>query len=521
MTSLKGQGDVALGLFVDGLNLKLAHLSRTGKRLVLHDLKESTLVRRLEEQQAMEGAIAFGGEGEDAFNLASTVPESTFDDRGADSNNSVVLGLLSEYPPRKYMLAYSLSEPQVYYHTMESDGGLKGDKLKSRIIEDIQNLRTVRPGKEAVNYLKTEENTILAVVREDGLQLVNIFEDIKSFIGGRIPRTHSICSADIALMNAIRYNYDFMDDEISIVIYIGLEFSRIIFMRGNHYLHFAPIIGEGSESPMLQNTLYSRILLEQDNLALPAIHRIILSGHCQDIDLKTMLGPQFADIELEPIRYTNIDTSNYYAEGDIEAHLAEYAIAIGTAIGVLEDKNRTLYHLDLLPKSIHEKQNAFQFKWHGWLIMLLLFLTALFFTIRIIDQLKFHRSQKDTITSKERQLTENQRLQMQIDSIQTQIGRYSTSLAVFDTLVPGSDRCSKILAHVGNGLEDLSSTWITSIRTTPTNGIVIDGYSVYRARVPRVATMFDGAVLRRVTTSKIRDKIVYEFQIEVDQPVKR
>jgi hypothetical protein len=115
-------------------------------------------------------------------------------------------------------------------------------------------------------------------------------------------------------------------------------------------------------------------------------------------------------------------------------------------------------------------------------------------------------------------LDENVRLQISTDSLRTQIGKYSTSMAVFDSIVPGCDRWSKMLTNVANGLEDLSSIWFTNVKSTPNSGMIFDGISVYRARVPRVANLFSDAILRKVTTKKIRDKDVYEFEIEIPPP---
>ena len=525
MVSLSGQGKVGLGIFVDGLDVKLAHLSRAGKRVFLRDLKKVTLIRRLEEERILESSGGLGGDVEDAFNLSTTtIGEGALEDRGADSNSSVILGLLSDYPRQKYELSYSISEPVIFYHTLESDGGLKGEKLKTRIIEDLQNLRSIKPEREAVSYFKTEENTILAIVREDGLQLINIFKEIKTFLGGRIPKIPTIGSADIALINLIRMNYYFSEDEISILVYVGVEFSRIIFLRGTHFLHFAPVIGEGFESPMLQNTLYSRILLEQDNLAIPHIHRIILAGHYSEVDLKTMLGPQFADIEVEPIRLSNLEISTYEAEGDlgdIEMKIAEYAIPIATAWSILDPANKLLYSVDLLPKSIKEEQKVFKVAWHGVLVLALIFLSTIFFTLNIAKK----GSEIDVLKSGERvkqaQLAENQRMQTQIDSLDLQMQRYTTSLALFDSLVPGSDRWAKSVSSIANGVDDISSSWITSYRSTPAGGTIVNGFSVYRARIPRIVSLFgEAAVLRKVTVEKIREKIVYEFEIEVPKPVK-
>jgi Tfp pilus assembly protein PilN len=525
MVSLSGQGKVALGMFVDGLDVKLAHLSRTGKRVFLRDLKKVTLVRRLEEEQMLESAGGIGSDVEDAFNLSpATITESSLEDRGADSNASVILGLLGEYPRQKYQLSYSISEPVIFYHTLESDGGLKGEKLKTRIIEDLQNLRSIKPDREAVSYFKTEENNIVAIVREDGLQLINIFKEIKTFLGGRIPKIPTIGSADIALVNLIRMNYYFSEDEISILVYVGVEFSRIIFLRGTHFLHFAPIIGEGFESPMLQNTLYSRILLEQDNLAIPHIHRIILAGHYGEVDLKAMLGPQFADIEVEPIRLSNLEISTYEGEGDlgdIEMKIAEYAIPIGTAWGILDPTNKLLYSVDLLPKAIKEEQKVFKVAWHGIVVLGLIFLTALFITTKMAEKSREVGTLQENLRAKKTRMEENQRMQTQIDSIQIQMQRYTTSLALFDSLVPGSDRWSRSVSSIANGIDDISSSWITNYRSTPAGGTIINGFSVYRARIPRIVSLFgEAAVLRKVTVQKIREKIVYEFEIEVPKPVK-
>ena len=90
-------------------------------------------------------------------------------------------------------------------------------------------------------------------------------------------------------MNLVRMNYDLQPQDVSVVIYVGVEFTRLIFMRGDHFYQFAPILGEGYDSPNLQNTVYSRLLLEQDNLAIPRINRIILAGESQRIGFKEFL----------------------------------------------------------------------------------------------------------------------------------------------------------------------------------------------------------------------------------------
>ena len=109
----------------------------------------------------------------------------------------------------------------------------------------------------------------------------------------------------------------------------GHDFSRLVFMQGEHYLHFAPIISEGYESPNIENTIYSRILLEQDNIALTRIDRILLAGESHKVNLLDTLAPQFSSALVEYMKAPNLDLGEF--EGSIGEAVSEYIIPIMTA----------------------------------------------------------------------------------------------------------------------------------------------------------------------------------------------
>ena len=62
MASMSKRRNV-LGVFVDGLDIKLAHLSIKGKRVTVNELKSATLVSKIEERQHVEATMASLGEG--------------------------------------------------------------------------------------------------------------------------------------------------------------------------------------------------------------------------------------------------------------------------------------------------------------------------------------------------------------------------------------------------------------------------------------------------------------------------
>lgn len=506
-----------LGLFVDGLDVKLAHLTLRKNRVVVEDLASATLVSKFQEAKALE-ELSGSSDTADAF----SVPVATTETAGGEGedNNAVLLGLLAKYPKSRYSLTYALSEPSIYYHVLESDFGLKGKKLKTRILEELRSIRAFQPSEDAVDAIKTDEGNLLCVVREDGLSLINALEGIKGFIGNRLPMIPAIDSADVSLMNMVRLNYDVQPDDVSVVVYVGVEFTRLIFMRGDHFYQFAPIIGEGYDSPNLQNTVYSRLLLEQDNLAIPRINRIILAGQCRRIGFREFLSQQLPEQEIEYLLTPQLDTSMLSAED--QEMISEYAIAIGSAWKVIEPENKRLYGVNLLPSEVREGQRVFKLAWHGYLLLALLFVSTLLFTMQITQKNKEINELRSQLTLKESQRAENLTLSNSIMALEEQLGRYRASLALYDSLVPGSERWSKILTQLSHGVEDLNSIWLTDFNGAQEGSVNLNGYAVYRTRIPRLSTLFENALLQEVTVQSIREQTVYHYKIDVPpQPVKQ
>ena len=491
MAKLRGKGKSVVGVFVDGLDVKLALLSTRGKRVVVEELKTGTLVAKLAEQKTAEVAATNLGEAADAFSIAGAPIEaaSGAETQGED-NNAVLLGLLAQYPSNKYSLTYSLAEPALYYHVLESDFGLKGKKLKERILEELRNIRAFQPASDAVDYIKTDEGNLLCIVREDGLSLINSLENIKGFIGGRIPMIPAIDSSDMSLMNLVRLNYDLQPADVTVVIYVGVEFTRLIFMRGSHFYQFAPILGEGYDSPNLQNTVYSRLLLEQDNLAIPRIHRIILAGESRRIGFKDFLSQQLPDQEIDYLLVPNLDTSPLSAEQ--QEALSEYAVPIGAAWKVIAGDAPNIYNINLLPAAVREGQRVFKLAWHGYLLIVLLFLFTLFFTYQISNKAKEIKNKREELTLVESRRAENVQLSNSIMALQEQLNRYKTSLALYDSLVPGSERWSKILTQVSHGVEDLNSIWLTDFSAAGDGLLTMNGFAVYLIFFYILFFIFDG-----------------------------
>ena len=511
------QGKTAVALFVDGLELKYVQLSAKGNNVTLRDFKTVPLAQKFEEKQAAQmaeeaGTMDMGSA--DAFASATPPPVEGGQEQ---TNASVLLSVLGDLPPAKITVSYALTEPAITYQEFENDFGLKGSKLNKKLSAELSTLRATPPLPDAFATIPTAKGGLLTIIREDGLHIVDLLNEIKPFTKGRIPNLSNIDSLDLSLMSLIRANYEIQDEEITVVVYVGTEFSRLIFMQGKEYLHFAPVISEGYQSPNLENTIYSRILLEQDNIALTRIDRILLTGECHKLNLRESLAPQFSSAQVDYLQAPSLDLSLY--EGSVGESISEYAVPIATAWKALNPTQKGFHTVNLMPITIIEGQKAFKLAWHGYLFAGLVFFSIIFFYTSIVSQNAEIRRARDLLARKQTELQDYRILQERKTGLLNDIQRYSRAQELYEQIVPGADKWSRILHYLGNSVDDLNSLWIYRVARVaqPVDGLLLSGRAVYRSRIPRLTSIFEKATLRSVKTATIRDQIVYEFEIFVEQ----
>jgi Tfp pilus assembly protein PilN len=129
------------------------------------------------------------------------------------------------------------------------------------------------------------------------------------------------------------------------------------------------------------------------------------------------------------------------------------------------------------------------------------------------------KRQKELLVRKKKELADLDELRVTRSKLQTDIARYANAASVYDSIAPGSDRWSRVLHYLANSVDDLNSLWLYKIQKDDQNPSVlrISGRSIYRTRISRLASLFERATLKQVRTTAIRDKIVYEFDLIVEQ----
>ena len=498
----------ALGLYSDGLDLKVAQVVKHGSKMVLMDLHNARLAQKLEVTASVAGA------GFDSQTETIDLTQQNFQEAPEnETNTAIVAEVFGRYRKRKSVLALSIGEPYVFYHPIEIPGKQKPERIIAKIVEELQATRS-GVTKERIQLLPTTvESGYVGVVREQDIPVLDLVMSTRPFLGNGMPKIAFIESSDIALVNLVRNNYPLRVDEITVIVYVGAEYTRLIFMRGSGLFNIAPIIGEGSDSFSVQNTIYSRILLGQDNLSLPRIDRVILCGECKNFDIKGFLSSLLVGADVDYLQLHRVDASQLPAGGsDL---IPQYAVPIASATHALVGKSRTYYVADLTPPKVIEGQKIFKLAWHGLVLSLIVGGSTFYFTYNFATNQSEIAKVKSDVTVKRAQAAEVAALRSRITEVEAQFGKYSNAGTILDELMPNTERWSDLASSLSRTVQDVGGMWLTDVHASGEGSYSVEGFALYRERIPQFAMSYPGSILKKVTIADIRGKTVYDFQIDL------
>ncbi|MFQ5583855.1 MAG: hypothetical protein ACE5GL_05415, partial [Calditrichia bacterium] len=440
---LSGQ-KVAVGMFLDGTSLQVVSLAKVKNEIQLVDAQLITLTSQPEPAPAGEMVITedMFGEGQDGnpIDLTDELNNSESEelDSSNDQNNSgnrnreeneILENELIKLSHKKYKIAMSVAEPEIYYATFSTDWGLKDDKLKLKIIENLvaEKPTALDLSPDDLRVIKMADGGILAVVRGADLYVLNILEKTRRHLRNKMPKISFIETAEVSLVNLVKANYDFKEDEHSVIIYVGQEFSRLIFMHGNDLANISQIIGEGIDSPDIASTIYSRLLLALDTLNLNNVNHIILTGEAEEGNVLRYLREKFSlDVNVEYLKF------NHLAVNNIDSVLSRFGVAVGVAWHALADKQEKFCYVDLLPKEIREKQKIFKLGIVGWVLFLMLPLLAFYFTYMASKRQNELMNLQDELKFKKEELAALEIPKMKLDVLNKKIENNNKIFTVLD-----------------------------------------------------------------------------------------
>jgi hypothetical protein len=523
-------GKMSVGLFVEGHYLQVVCLGMQGNKMQLVDAQVLKMTKALETVKVQKeifsdtmsdmGSVSdlskeledgeLQTEAEDTFNITEKDVENY-------DNIEVLQRVLYQYPSSKFRMGIAISEPQVYYVYFGTDWGLQGEKLKKRVIEEVSrerdSMEMTKP--DAIYTTKLGDGRLLAIVRESEVNVINSLQYLQSENRKVFPKISFVESAETSLVNLVNSSYYFDEQDFTIIVYLGNEYSRLIFLQGHQIYNVSYIIGAGLDSENITHTIYSRILLEQDNLNLPQVQNILLTGEAYQVNLKEFLTDKLPDdIQIDYLQLPNMEVQDEEEVGNI----SKYAVAIGSAWRTAVPKEKYLYDVDLLPQTFRESLKQFKLGLLGWLLLFSLPAIAFFATVKIIEQQQVLTELIVKETVNQQELTYLQGIEAKLNEKRALLSNYQKAFGVVDEMSVNIERWNKFLIKLSKNQDKIGRIWVTEINPGANNDVTLRGFSVYKDRIPLFSNAMSNGDLSSVLVQKIRERTVYAFEFQAPLP---
>ena len=509
----------AVGIAINGREVKIAHVHRDKDRLAVDYLESAVLTSDMEHELRKkaeeEAAPSYIQNEEDIFSQKNPLESKASSEKESSlrENVDVLYSLLRKFSGRRIKVAFNVPPSRVSFQELDTHLDYNKNEFKGTLRKKIENWKQGFNAIDNVSVITRKDGTLCNVsceIKEP--PILDILEQLNTFFKGNLVLS-LMDPNEVSLVNLARNSYDFRDEsKITVIVEIETEFSRIIFMKGEDLLTASPIIPE-SFNPDIFSIVYSKIIYELDNLNIPEANNVLLAGKASTNAAKTFFGKKFPDAKVGFIISQPLaeNLSSQFSRED----LSDYAIPISSAWKVIQKKEKGFIPTNLLPSQIIERQKVLSLPLAGYLILVLLGISAFILTWKITAK----KIEVSSLKTKNQELVErinsSEETVRKVHELEDQIGKITKRLVLSDSLSYGSDRLLIFLDRLNLSVSKIKSVWIEEVKNTK-NGILIKGMSLKRGDIPKISEELGNARINKLTRSKAGNQRLFSFEMEVN-----
>lgn len=490
-----------------------------------------------------------GGAGAGA-NLGSTNEEFNLDGAGTDlltdsidtgsAGSQILEGVinseLSGFKLHKCSFVPILTEPALYYQPSLKKGttGAQGS-LTQEIMSGSGTQVTEKNGKSSSQKKKkksgrkskpSDKETSSNVEMADGGSLkvhlrqdtscIQMINRLARYNNKRNYKITAVKSAEVSLASYIAKKKKFFPDDYSLVVYIGKEYSKLVFLYGRKIKHIGSTLDIGTSNLHTYDVYFSKILLEMENGAIPNLDNIIVCGEDVSENLVLSFYGTFPETNVSRLEFDELDTSEL-SEGEM-AKISSFSIPIAVMNELVEESEKKFEGINLIPAWVLEEQKIFQFAWHGFLMLPLLFVLAFYFTQAVLTNNAKLRQMEKEIEVKENLKLQNLEILGQIENLDARINSFDQTQTILDSVSVGAELWGRVLNKVAVIGSEKRNFWLRSLNLNENKEIKLEGHALFKNVLTDVTSKLDSALLRSITYDAIREKDAYRFIIYLKEP---
>ncbi|MDP4116520.1 MAG: hypothetical protein Q8903_10310, partial [Bacteroidota bacterium] len=284
--------------------------------------------------------------------------------------------------------------------------------------------------------------------------------------------------------------------------------------QGRKLKHIGSTLDIGTINLHTYDVYFSKILLEMENGGINSLDNIVVCGEDDSENLILSFYGTFPEANVSRLEFDDIDYSGLDPKS-IET-ISSFSVPIAIAIEYYDELAGITKGINLLPKYLVDEQKVFQWAWHGYAMLPLLFAAAFFITMQILKYNKEIVVLDKQITEKQELIRQNQEVVNRINELEAKISSFDQTKVILDSASAGTGVWSKAFMNISGFFGSHKNIWLTSAKADDVNKITVEGYAMNKRVLTEFASKFKKAEIKSITAEALKKTTVYRFNIIID-----
>jgi len=416
--------------------------------------------------------------------------------------------------PAKVEFIPALTEPAIFYHTYEGPKNLKPQKIIESLINEIRDSKNINVEKGSIDYTELSDGGLLAAFVDGQVACVSLINGIANHFGKKFFKVPTIKSADVALAYYVAKRKKFFPDDQSLIVYIGKEYSKLIFLHGRKLKHIGTTLDIGTLNLHTYDVYFSKILLEMETGGVSSLDNIIVCGEDDSENLILSFYGTFPEANVSRLEFDDFDLSSLSDE--VKSKISSFSVPMAIATEFFDELAKEHKGINLLPKYISEEQKFFQFSWHSFAVLPLLFIAPFLITLKVLQNNKDSAQLDQEITQKTVLMRQNQEVLSKIAELEGKINSFDQTVAILDSASAGAGVWHEVISDIANFAGRKQNLWLSRISKDEGPKVLLEGYGLDRPALSEFAYNLESATLKSVLYEPLREQNAYKYNIIFD-----
>ncbi len=500
-------------LYCEGTDAKLAVVAKTKDGIQVQRVASLTISRTqgVSSKPELYSELNAGGLKEDEISF-DALELSSETEAGQDTSDvGQFHAALHDLKVNNMNYIPIVTEPIVNYHSYEGPRDESKKKLVQTIIKDLQVTKGIIVDEGSMDIMELNEKTTLGVFIEGDIPCVGLVNQLANYNRRRYLKIPTIKTAELSLAYFVSKNTKFFPEDYTLIVHIGKEYSKLIFLEGQRLKHIGSTLDIGTKNLHTYDVYFSKILLEMENGGIPKLDNVIICGEDRSENLILSFYGTFPEANVSELKFPNLDIS-LLKEEEV-TNLALYAVPIAAATEYFDELDKTYIGVNFLPRYVQENQRIFDFGWHGYVLLPILFGVTFYFTFNILDHSKHINELNLEIERLMQRQTQNQELIQKITPLEQRINSFDATQKILDSAAVGAGIWNRAISRVSDFAERRRNFWVSKLETVNRTDVKLDGYSLSRSVLTEFAELYKTSLLKKINYEPLREKSAFSYTL--------